>query len=434
MTTGGAATPPSSVRYVELEQSDSEAPLTGSSRGEAVQDDDAAGVGKRAAADWALGVLFIICVSLIWAGSSVVVQYVYDDSGFDSPMALTYICNAMFAMYLPAYFCAVACGCVRNPPLRDTKLPQQQLSDGDGAPRRTGSAAGSDGGGTGSEDGGAAHTLGSGGGGGGGRSRSGSGASALSAPPPPRLRSHWSTFRAALSICPVWFAANLAYNASLRSTSVTSNTIISCTSSLWTLLLSVACARERATWGTALGVLLAVGGGALVGVADTAARHGGSGGGGGGGGDRGTLLGDALAVLAAVLYGVYSTLLAVHFPRDAEVSMPLLFGYLGALSAAAGAPLLALAHAPFAGLTRRAAAIIVANGVFDNVLADMLWARAVVLTTPTVAAVGLALTIPFAFVTDFLLHAMVPAPLEVLGAAMVVSGFAVVSRRKKDKD
>ena len=36
----------------------------------------------------------------------------------------------------------------------------------------------------------------------------------------------------------------------------------------------------------------------------------------------------------------------------------------------------------------------------NNVLSDYLWARAVVLTTPTVATVGLSLTIPLAFVSD----------------------------------
>ena len=36
----------------------------------------------------------------------------------------------------------------------------------------------------------------------------------------------------------------------------------------------------------------------------------------------------------------------------------------------------------------------------NNVLSDYLWARAVVLTTPTVATVGLSLTIPLAFISD----------------------------------
>jgi hypothetical protein len=41
------------------------------------------------------------------------------------------------------------------------------------------------------------------------------------------------------------------------------------------------------------------------------------------------------------------------------------------------------------------------QAIFDNVVADYLWARAVILTSPTVATVGLSLTIPLAFISDF---------------------------------
>ena len=38
----------------------------------------------------------------------------------------------------------------------------------------------------------------------------------------------------------------------------------------------------------------------------------------------------------------------------------------------------------------------VGKGLFDNVLSDYLWARAVLLTSPTVASVGLSMQIPMA--------------------------------------
>ena len=42
--------------------------------------------------------------------------------------------------------------------------------------------------------------------------------------------------RIALVVCPLWFVANFTYNVSLAMTSITSNTIISTTSSLWTFI------------------------------------------------------------------------------------------------------------------------------------------------------------------------------------------------------
>lgn len=48
--------------------------------------------------------------------------------------------------------------------------------------------------------------------------------------------SHIRTFKVAMVVFPLFFIANFSYNVSLAHTSVTSNTIISTTSSLWTFL------------------------------------------------------------------------------------------------------------------------------------------------------------------------------------------------------
>lgn len=56
-----------------------------------------------------------------------------------------------------------------------------------------------------------------------------------------------------------------------------------------------------------------------------------------------------------------------------------------------------------AGFSLTILGFIVLNGLCDNVLSDYLWARAIVLTSPTVATVGLSLTIPLAFLSDALL-------------------------------
>lgn len=63
-----------------------------------------------------------------------------------------------------------------------------------------------------------------------------------------------------------------------------------------------------------------------------------------------------------------------------------------------------------------------------HVLKIPVWARAILLTTPTVATVGCSLTIPIAFLTDFALHGKYPNVLAIIGAFLVVGGFAFVSR------
>lgn len=61
-------------------------------------------------------------------------------------------------------------------------------------------------------------------------------------------------------------------------------------------------------------------------------------------------------------------------------------------------------------------------GLLDNVLSDYLWAKALLLTTPTAATAGLNIQIPIAAVVDSV-RGMVPSPLRVLGAAAVLVGF-----------
>ena len=234
--------------------------------------------------------------------------------------------------------------------------------------------------------------------------------------------------RIGLVMCPLWFTANWAYNASLSLTSVASSTVISTLSSLFTLLIAVALREEHLTLAKAGGVLLSMTGAAIVGLKD-AERQSSE-----GGAEMPvhSALGDAIAVFAALMYGVYTVVLRRRCPSDDEVSMPLVLGYMGLFNAFFfGVVVVSLEVAapvpPFAGLSLAVLGLIVAKGLADNVLSDYLWARAVVLTTPTMATVGLTLTVPIAFLTDFLIGGESPGWLRSLGSAFVVGGFFLVN-------
>ncbi|EEY58813.1 Drug/Metabolite Transporter (DMT) Superfamily [Phytophthora infestans T30-4] len=72
------------------------------------------------------------------------------------------------------------------------------------------------------------------------------------------------TVVAAAVVAPLWFIANFTYNESLNLTSVTSSTILSATSSVFTLILAVWILKERFTWPKALGVALCMAGNCCV--------------------------------------------------------------------------------------------------------------------------------------------------------------------------
>jgi solute carrier family 35 protein F5 len=68
-------------------------------------------------------------------------------------------------------------------------------------------------------------------------------------------------------------------------------------------------------------------------------------------------------------------------------------------------------------------------------LSDYLWARAVVLTSATVATVGLGLTIPLAFVSDLIMgHGSILDATSIMGAIAVLAGFILVNIGEETKE
>lgn len=80
-------------------------------------------------------------------------------------------------------------------------------------------------------------------------------------------------------------------------------------------------------------------------------------------------------------------------------------------------------------LTWTAFGFIFISGFFDDVISDYLWARSILLTSPTVATVGLTLTIPMAIFIDYFTlpsNSSIGAS-SLFGALLVLLGFLVVT-------
>jgi solute carrier family 35 protein F5 len=78
-------------------------------------------------------------------------------------------------------------------------------------------------------------------------------------------------------------------------------------------------------------------------------------------------------------------------------------------------------------LTWKVLALLLTEGFLDNAISDYLWARAVILTTPTVATVGLSFTIPLGILSDYFLGKKSATVSEILGSVFVVIGFLLVN-------
>ncbi|KAK1439284.1 hypothetical protein QVD17_05100 [Tagetes erecta] len=374
---------------------------------------------------WVLGLIYIFAVATIWIAASFVVQSVVDEGV--SPFLITYICNSLFVIYIPLVeigrYLENNCGNLLFWRSRDdTVLPVNResevvnlLVEKDVAVQYNGLDVGT------SEvvnrDDVALESI-----------------AALDQHAVGELDSNgrWTRTRLAkvsLLICPFWFFAQLSFNLSLKYTTVTSNTILSSSSSLFTFLVSLIFLGEKFTWIKLSSVLLCMGGTIIVSLGDSETATTAT--------ASNPALGDILALISSAFYAIYITLIRKKLPdedndddKTGKVSMAQFLGFLGLFNLLIFSPIALILHfadiKSFHTLTLKQLGLIVGKGLLDNVLSDYLWAKAVLLTTTTVATAGLTIQVPLAAIVDTVIG-NAPGFMDYIGAAAVMVGFAGIN-------
>lgn len=379
---------------------------------------------------WILGLTYIIAVAAIWIAASFVVQSVVD-AGV-SPFLITYICNSLFVIYIPLveigryledsygslWFWRNKDGHLQR--LRNTEEVVLLGEDNVGLKADSSDSI------TVEQE-----------------KISGSGfrldeveriscdQTGVSELWTEQLdaKGRWTRTQVAkvsLLICPFWFLAQLTFNLSLKYTTVTSNTILSSASSLFTFLVSLVFLGEKFTWVKLASVLLCMGGTIIVSLGDSKSGFNAT--------ASNPIFGDMFALVSACFYAVYITLIRKKLPDDdgksGEVSMAQFLGFLGLFNLLIFLPVAFLLHftklEPFYTLTWKQLGLIVGKGLLDNVLSDYLWAKAVLLTSTTVATAGLTIQVPLAAVVDSVVG-NAPLAMDYVGAAAVMVGFAGIN-------
>ena len=137
------------------------------------------------------------------------------------------------------------------------------------------------------------------------------------------------TARLSLEFSMLWFAANYFASACLEYTSVGSVTILTSTSSIWTLIFCALTRVEGFTVRKLVGVLASLVGVVLISSVDLSGAN---------DDNRGTFphkstaqiaIGDAMAFFSAIIYGVYVTVMKRRVGNEERVNMPLFFGLVG---------------------------------------------------------------------------------------------------------
>jgi len=248
------------------------------------------------------------------------------------------------------------------------------------------------------------------------------------------------TLRLSFEFCLLWSLANYFVSACLQYTTVASSTILTSTSSVFTLLFGALFGVEMFTLRKTFGIVASLAGIVLISTIDMSGHsnddeH------------RGDFpektpqemaIGNCLALISAVMYGTYAVLMKKRIADESRINMPLFFGLVGVVNFFLLWPGFIILH--FTGVeqfalppTRRVAVIVLCNSL-ASLISDMTWAYAVLLTSPLVVTVGLSLTIPISLIGQMILNNQTTGGWYWVGAGLVVISFLFITHEDEKED
>ena len=344
-----------------------------------------------------IGAILVLIVAILYVGSGVAIQLLFEEMNFDKPFFFSYVSVALCSTHLLQYvYLRGRRSCMRTfsgySQLKQHVIEQTQISI---------------------------------------------------------LNEPWQLVRPALLLSPAYFCLNYTYFLSLDLTSVSDTMILSASTGIWTLLFSRLLLKESVTRIKLGVVLVSIFGMCIItysshtaaqsaAAAAKRAEQASAGPGGDAHSSNGASevddavseasSGDLLALMSAAASGIYVVLLRACVPEEESVHMPSLFGMIGLVSAICFAPLLPLFH--YTGVeefelppTRSALLAVLLNALLSTVLPDMLLAQAVVMTSPLLATLGLSTMIPLSVLSDYTRGLANLTPLFMVGTACVFVSF-----------
>lgn len=360
---------------------------------------------------WTLGLLMLGLVIILWVLSSFLINLIFEDDSYRKPYFITYINTAAFIFYLFPTAKAVV---VNYKDTGRANVHRELIMEEEG---------------TGSDS-----------------NRSVDMTSPLltnleagtHANQKKRL-TLYETIKLSAEFCILWFTANLVTNASLAFTSVASQTILSTTSSFFTLFIGAICHVESLSKSKVLGSFISFVGIIMVTKSDSHQRY-----------QRHiadvsgddndavqVLIGNLLALAGAVLYGVYSTLLKREVGDETRVNMKIFFGFVGLFNLLFLWPSLIVLDffgwEPFSLPKDPKVVVIIFVNCLITFVSDFCWAKAMLLTSPLTVTVGLSITIPLAMFGDVIFKHKTMSALYLFGATLILGSFFIINKSSEEE-
>ncbi|EGC31305.1 hypothetical protein DICPUDRAFT_156874 [Dictyostelium purpureum] len=362
-----------------------------------------------------IGSACILCVVLLWVGSGIVTQIIFTDEDYQKPFFLTYLNSSIFSFYLLGYI-----------PFwkKWTSIPFDDKSKNNIINRDINNS-------NNSIDNSGNNTI--------DYSKVPLTTSSTPINTDPNNNNTINTnnnnnnkktnyiftfkqiLRISLILSPFWFFANYTYNLSLAKTSVSTNTILSTLSGIFSLILSVIFKVDKFTLEKLFATLITLGGIILVSLSDIDKSTNGN----------DTVIGDSLAIVGAFLYGLYTVLVKKLIGSEENLPMPMMFGFLGLFDFLFLWPLFLIFNLigfeHFELPTGKVFAYLIVNCILGSFVSDLLDSYSVVMTSPVINSIGLSLSIPFAMISDFVRSHKQFSVMYLMGSALVVAGFLLIN-------
>ncbi|KAN0035184.1 hypothetical protein ACTA71_004445 [Dictyostelium dimigraforme] len=351
-----------------------------------------------------IGSILVLSVVSLWVASSIITQIIFTTESYDKPFFLTYFGTSIFSFYLGGYFIKWK---------KWTSIPFNTNQDDDDDIENNSNKSESPTTPIITKDKNIENGL-------------------------PEINSTSTTttttttvtnykftlkqiLRTSLLLAPFWFFANYTYNLSLDKTSVSTNTILSTLSGIFSLILSVIFKVDKFTIEKLFATLLTLTGVILVSYSDFDKSSNGS----------DTVIGDILAIVGAFLYGLYSVLVKKLIGSEENLPMPMMFGYLGLFNLIFLWPAFFILNLTswevFELPSSRVLVYLIFNGIFGSFISDLLDSYSVVMTSPVINSIGLSLSIPFAMISDFVRTGKKFTLMYLFGSCFVVLGFLLIN-------
>ncbi|KAI8039834.1 solute carrier family 35 member F5 [Drosophila gunungcola] len=242
-----------------------------------------------------------------------------------------------------------------------------------------------------------------------------------------RQKTHHKTAKTALLFCLLWFVANYFFQLALEMDETAMITLVSSTSSFFTICLAAvfpSATGDKLTITKVIAVAMNIGGVVAITINDL---H-----------DTKMTRGVLLALFSAFFYAAYLVFVKRKSDTEEKVDIPLFFGFVGLWNLLLLWPIFFILHftkiETFELPSQGQFALLFLNGLIGTVLAEALWLWGCFLTSSLIGTLAMSLQIPLAIMFDVLLKNKPYSPMFYMGSLPIFLALILVSLLMRNDD